>query len=464
MPANFAGNLSVCAEGIFSPSQIGYRLYANMPIAICGILANIVNIVVFADSEMRTLLMNHFLLALSVSDLLLLIFNFFFLLFPVMVVNSDCFLLHDLYPAVVRYSYPLALTTQTCGVYLTVLVSVHRFLGVCHPFRTKRWVTRRPVQYAIISSIVFSVVINIPTWMELDIEPCFSKTFNRISSHITLTPLQRGWYYILVKKVVTYTTVMFVIPFIILIVVNWKIILALRQSTNLRTLHTYSTKNESMKDSGNHEQVLKQFRLLKKTKYSEMFQTFSKMSNASIFKPSSDLFKNKFTNSIRDRSVTLMLLAIVGIFLGCNGLAFCNNIIEILIVTNHQMTEEGDELFEKSVEISNILITYRSIVTALLKFQKRQKVNRVAITTAVAAHRAVELSLIPDEASTRTKKQIYSEDRISLNGKMIGSMGHNRRTLFRSQTTLTRSLVNSESNLRLMDCQSDEKSFVSAIN
>jgi len=144
------------------------------------------------------------------------------------------------------------------------------------------------------------------------------------------------------------------------------------------------------------------------------------------------------------------------------------------------MTEEGNELFEKSVEISNILITvnsstsilvyfifsskYRNVIKSLFKLQERQKINRVAITTAVAAHRAVELSLIPDEASTRTKKPARCDDRISLNGRIPGSAAHNRRTLFRSQTTLTRSITNSESNLRLMDCQSDEKSFASAIN
>lgn len=62
-----SGNLSICADGVFSSSQAQYRLYANMPIAVLGIIANLVNIVVFADSEMRTLLMNHFLLTLSIS-------------------------------------------------------------------------------------------------------------------------------------------------------------------------------------------------------------------------------------------------------------------------------------------------------------------------------------------------------------------------------------------------------------
>jgi hypothetical protein len=52
---------------IFTPDQTDYRLYANLPISIFGILANILNILVFYDREMRTLLMNHFLMALSIS-------------------------------------------------------------------------------------------------------------------------------------------------------------------------------------------------------------------------------------------------------------------------------------------------------------------------------------------------------------------------------------------------------------
>lgn len=51
--------------------------------------------------------------------------------------------------------------------------------------------------------------------------------------------------YILIKKTVVYTFVMFFVPFSILITVNWLIILALKESSTLRTMHTYSTKTES---------------------------------------------------------------------------------------------------------------------------------------------------------------------------------------------------------------------------
>lgn len=79
-------NLSACMENIYSDDQKAYRVYANMPISIFGTLSNIVNIIVFCDAEMRTMLVNHFLLALSISGnftnfrVYLVLFNLIFLL------------------------------------------------------------------------------------------------------------------------------------------------------------------------------------------------------------------------------------------------------------------------------------------------------------------------------------------------------------------------------------------------
>ncbi|CAD5223607.1 unnamed protein product [Bursaphelenchus okinawaensis] len=480
-------NLTVCPEGVYSDDQKGYRIYANMPISIFGIVANILNIFIFADAEMRTMLVNHFLLALSISDLLLLACNFCFLVLPVLVVESDNFFLNNLFPQVIRYSYPLALTAQTCGVYLTVLVSVHRFLGVCYPFKAKRWVTRSPVQWAIFGSVAFSVLINVPTWLELSVVPCYSERFSAPSQQIALAPFHEMTY-IVIKKTIVYTFVMFAFPFAVLITVNIKIIQAMRSSSKLRKMHTYSTKSECQSEKevqiSQHEVLLKQFRLLKHTKYSEMFQTFSRLGNNNILKPSTDLFKNRFTNSWRDRSVTLMLLAIVALFLLCNGLAFCNGIMEsIMLLQNAPESEEPSEdvqFFERAVEVSNVLITlnsststlvyvifsskYRFIFLALLGIKERVRVNRVALTTGLACQRAVELSLIPDEAGSRSAKNEFCAQ-LDMIKKRRGtdtiscSSVHNdkenrKKKLFRScQTTLANSLTNSESNLKLMDCQ-----------
>lgn len=96
-------NNIVCLEGIFTDDQVDYRLLGNLPISIFGIVTNIVNIVVFLHSDMRRSLVNLFLLAISITDLSLLIFNFFFLLFPVIALLSKSFILHDIYPIVLRF-------------------------------------------------------------------------------------------------------------------------------------------------------------------------------------------------------------------------------------------------------------------------------------------------------------------------------------------------------------------------
>jgi hypothetical protein len=89
--------------------------------------------------------------------------------------------------------------------------------------------------------------------------------------------------------------------------------------------------------------------------------------------------QRKFTNSTRDRSVTLMLLAIVALFLLCNGLAFCNSIVESVMLlreqgtTNESAGKEEDEWerqmvkwFESSVELSNVLITLNSSTSTIV--------------------------------------------------------------------------------------------------
>lgn len=90
----------------------------------------------------------------------------------------------------------------------------------------------------------------------------------------------------------------------------------------------------------------------------------------------------------------------------------------------------------------------------MLGLAKRPRINRVAVTTAVAAQRAVELSLIPDEADSRQRRQErYSTVQLQGNGVngtpgSMSNFGYRRAKLFRSQTTLNRSLTNSESNMR----------------
>uniref|UniRef100_A0A915PG58 G-protein coupled receptors family 1 profile domain-containing protein n=1 Tax=Setaria digitata TaxID=48799 RepID=A0A915PG58_9BILA len=304
-----------------------------------------------------------------------------------------------------RFSYPLARIAQTCGVYLTLFVSVHRYLGVCHPFRAKRWITGKPVKYVIFGSVVFSFVINATTWLELTVVPCYSIQFRRLSRHIQLTELQMNYTYGVVMKVITYTLVMFVVPFLTLIIVNSRMILALKRSSNMRALHTsrkslLSKRNSSQKNNQNEVALI-----LNSSSYTTTNVQFPS-TNFTNFRPIATRMAKPMTNfhsSARDSSVTLMLLAIVAMFLTCNGLAFCNNIIEILIFVDKIDSSEKESAFERSVEIANILVSlnsstsifiylifsskYRHIVKEYLGLKNAHKAYEGALTAAAVAVR-----------------------------------------------------------------------------
>lgn len=89
-----------------------------------------------------------------------------------------------------------------------------------------------------------------------------------------------------------------------------------------------------------------------------------------MLKPSTEIFKTKFTNSWRDRSVTMMLFAIVALFLLLNSLAFCNSIIESIMLIRSNDSQDFEAhliaLFESSVEVSNVLITLNSSTSTLV--------------------------------------------------------------------------------------------------
>jgi hypothetical protein len=91
-----------CTVRAFTQEQVDLRLMVNMPISVFGAISNIINIYVFSKCEMRRSLVNWFLLSLSISDLFLLVCNFFFLLFPVIADMSNSQLLHDCYPFSIR--------------------------------------------------------------------------------------------------------------------------------------------------------------------------------------------------------------------------------------------------------------------------------------------------------------------------------------------------------------------------
>ncbi|KHJ47452.1 7 transmembrane receptor [Trichuris suis] len=259
-----------CNHNPYDRFSFVIRVVCIVPIVIFGLLANTINISVFRHARMRSSVVNWYLIALSVSDLIVLLGAFCMLSLPAISEESGILALMNFACFTQRWTYAIALIGQTWSVGLTVMVSTHR-------------------------------------WAEIETAPCWSNVYNTTAVHVVTSKMRQNTTYYVAYMMICYTTVMFGIPFLLLSVVSIGIIKTLRHSYNLRRQLIQLNKTEDRREA-------------------------------------------------RENRTTLMLVAIVIMFLICNSLAFIDNIIEALMEDNKSL----ENIYYTSVEISNLLVGINS--------------------------------------------------------------------------------------------------------
>ncbi|KAE9549207.1 hypothetical protein FO519_007587 [Halicephalobus sp. NKZ332] len=253
---------------------------------------------------MRSQLVNWFLLSIAISDLCVLIFSFFVFSLPLMAEYFEDEDLMLISPKLLVDIYPFALISHTTSVYLTILVSVHRYLGVCHPFLIRRISSKSVVKFVIASALVFSVFFNLPRFFEIQTVDCHSEIFGSISSMVVPTLLFNERLYTILYRNACYTVVMFFFPFAMLTWVNYKIVSTLKTSNN-----------------GAADGV-------------------------------------EGVRQRKEHGITVMLVAMVTGFLLFNMLAFFNNILEL--------TGEYSESYTFLIELSTLLVNLNGATTIII--------------------------------------------------------------------------------------------------
>ncbi|KAK6754459.1 hypothetical protein RB195_013453 [Necator americanus] len=335
-------SLDVCdtsPSDSFTQIQFLFRAYL-MPITyLFGIVSNSINVIVFSHKTMRSQPVNWFFLVLSLSDLTVLIASFFVFSVPVYAEVADDIEMTRISSVLIVWFYPLAQTGLTMSVYLTILVSVHRFLGVCHPFLIRRVSNSSAVKGVIVSALAFAFLFNTSRWFELQAVPCYSKRHDSESLVVYPTDLMVNSVYTVVYRNAAYTMVMFFLPFAILTFVNLRIIGTLKNSYKMRrmmTMHPRKKKEGKVADDG----VTMSRESTSKT---TSFLTTNSIAVAN---------NNNSGNERKENGVTVMLVAITTEFLLFNLLAFANNILELTGAYGHSQLETF--LVEVSVLLVNI--------------------------------------------------------------------------------------------------------------
>ncbi|KAI4501182.1 hypothetical protein M0802_003555 [Mischocyttarus mexicanus] len=66
------------------------------------------------------------------------------------------------YPKIVKYLYPISCAAQIATVYLTLTVTIERYIAVCHPLKARSFCTCGRARLAFLSIVTFALIYNSP--------------------------------------------------------------------------------------------------------------------------------------------------------------------------------------------------------------------------------------------------------------------------------------------------------------
>ncbi|CAG9772472.1 unnamed protein product [Ceutorhynchus assimilis] len=126
----------------------------------------------------------------------------------------------EVYPHIASAAYPLATVMQTASVYLTMTVSLERYVAVCHPLRARSLCTYGRARIYVIVIVVFSFLYNIPRLWEGKIKSEWSPEYNTTIYCPVQSDFRDNEIYQTVYIHWLYLICMYLVPFLSLAVLN----------------------------------------------------------------------------------------------------------------------------------------------------------------------------------------------------------------------------------------------------
>ncbi|XP_014661653.1 PREDICTED: FMRFamide receptor-like [Priapulus caudatus] len=229
-------------EAIIHETRIGFIISGQLLpiIGVMGVVGNCMSLAILCRREMRSSI-NLYLSALSVYDTLLIITAILCFAFPAMHMYDQ---LHAqtnvlagyvaVYPFMIRYMYPIALFAQTGSVWLTVSVSVERYIAVCHPLKARSMCTMSRAKTVISMVSGLSLAYNMPRFWETDTEEWTDPVTNVTVVEHCKSELRKNENYYVIYYVLMYLPIMNVVPFLALAIFNVLILHAVRKARSER--------------------------------------------------------------------------------------------------------------------------------------------------------------------------------------------------------------------------------------
>ncbi|KAH9420493.1 G-protein coupled receptor [Dermatophagoides pteronyssinus] len=134
----------------------------------------------------------------------------------------------------VKIVYPLALFAQTGSIWTTCLITIERYLAVCHPLMTMTLSTRARAIWALTLLSIVAFLFNLPRFAEVD-TTCYQ---------VRPTEFRHNKIYYQVYYIFLNLTFNYIIPLSLLAALNVKIYLSVQQASQNRSELTRARQSE----------------------------------------------------------------------------------------------------------------------------------------------------------------------------------------------------------------------------
>ncbi len=124
----------------------------------------------------------------------------------------------------------LAFITQTATIWMTVLLSLNRYLAICRPFKAPGLCTETKVRTHVVLVFLLSLAFNLPRFFQYRLEWCQPPHSNTSVVTLERTDIGSGSWFDIIYNHGLHTALVWLAPLLLLVVLNSKIVYGLRAS------------------------------------------------------------------------------------------------------------------------------------------------------------------------------------------------------------------------------------------
>ncbi|XP_022314670.1 FMRFamide receptor-like [Crassostrea virginica] len=197
-------------------------------LAVFGVLGNILTMIVLWRREMHSTTI-LFLRALVLTDTgIIVVVAATVTPFTLSFFHAELGYFKDVvYPNVFTPVTYIVMVIQQCNVWITVSVSVERYISICHPFKAAKICTKRRTWIILFAICVISVIYNIPRCFASRTKSPCSPNDTSLCYMLVDTTFGKTTFYTKVYMVWMYAVLIYIIPLTLLAVLNCLIIMEL---------------------------------------------------------------------------------------------------------------------------------------------------------------------------------------------------------------------------------------------